>query len=112
MEQFERPGDSLQEIRLIPLWRLILGPGDAANLGHRREAIVHNRRIAVGLPRITPGPVDANPSLARGVFARHVVLIVSPRRLDRAHAISFESVVSPDRKSTRLNSSHLGISYA
>ena len=78
--------DPLQEIRRVPLRRFVLRPGDATNLRHRREAIVHNRRIAVGFPRIAPGPVDANPSLATRVFARHVALIVGPWRLDGTHA--------------------------
>src|SRR4051794_28385931 len=86
VEQLERPCNSLQEICRVPLGRFILRPSDATNFRHRREAIVHNRRIAVRFPGIAPGPVDANPSLATRVLARHVVLIVGPWRLNGGHA--------------------------
>src|SRR5690348_6130225 len=65
VEQFKRPCDALKEIYLIPFRRFVVRPGDSTNLSHRREPIVHNRGIAVGFPRVAPGPIDADPSLAR-----------------------------------------------
>ncbi len=67
VEQLEGAGDALQEVRPIVLGRLVAGPGHPADLGHGREAIVHLGGVAVGLPRIAPRPVDAEPAPAPGV---------------------------------------------
>ena len=51
-----------------------------ADLGHRREPVVHFRRVTVRFPRVAPGPVNAKASFARRVFSRDVILVVSARR--------------------------------
>ena len=51
------------------LWCLKVRPSRPANLGHRREAVVQLRHVPVGLPGITPGEVDADPSFARQCIA-------------------------------------------
>ena len=86
VEQLERAGDALQEIHLIPLRSLEARPGDPADFGHRRKAIIQLGQIAVGFPGITPRPVDAEPTFVRRVRSRHVVLVVrSPNSIGLAH---------------------------
>ena len=76
MEEFQRAGDPLKELRRTPLRRLVGRPQHGADLGHRREAVLHCRRIALGFPRVAPRPVDAQSSFARRIFTRDVVLVV------------------------------------
>ena len=78
MKQLERARDALKELRRAPFRRLVGRPGDAADFGHRREPIVHRRRVALRLPGVAPRPVDAHAPFAWRVFARNVVLIVGP----------------------------------
>src|SRR5262252_3405076 len=83
MEKFQSSSNSLQEVFFIPFRTLISWPGYSANLRHGRETIVHLGRVAVGLPRITPGPVDGDSSGAGRVLARNVVLVISTRQWKR-----------------------------
>ena len=76
VEQLQRAGDALEELRRAPLRRLVVRPGDAADFGHGREAVVHARQVALRFPRIAPRPVDADPPFARRVLAGDVVLVV------------------------------------
>src|SRR5205814_6564266 len=46
-----------------------------------------------------------------GLFPNRAPILIAQRNLKQARA-SFQGQVNEDRKSTRLNSSHLGISYA
>ncbi len=83
MEQLQGAGDPLEEVHLVPLGPLEARPGDPADLGHGRKAIVQLGQVPVGFPRIAPRPVDAEPSFARRVRPRHVVLVVGPAGLLR-----------------------------
>ena len=74
MEQLQRAGDPLQELRRTPLRLLVGRPQHVAHFGHGREAILHLGRIALRLERIAPGPVDAQPAFARRVFAGDMAL--------------------------------------
>src|SRR3954453_17608570 len=86
MEQFQCPGDPLQEIHSVPLGRFESWPRDAANFRHGREPVIHFREFTVRFPRVAPGPINAEPPLARRVLSRDVVLVVSSRGLnDGAH---------------------------
>ena len=76
VEQLQRACNSLQEVHPVPLRRLIIGPGNPADLGHGRKAIIHFGQIPIGFPWVAPGPVDAEAALTSGVRARHVVLVV------------------------------------
>ena len=76
VKKFQRAGDPLKELRSTPLRRLVRRPQHSADFGHRREAIFHRGGIALGFPRVTPRPVDAQAALARRVFAGDVVLVV------------------------------------
>ena len=84
VEQFQRAGDALEEVRLVVLRRLVARPDRVADFGHGGEAVVHLRRVALGLPRIAPRPVDADPPSA-GVGTGDVALVVGPRRGECAH---------------------------
>src|SRR6188474_641573 len=76
MEQLECAGDSLQEARAAPLPTFVCRPGDSSYLGHRREPVVHLREVALRLPGVAPGPVDADAALAARVLARNMSLVV------------------------------------
>ena len=76
VKKFQRAGDPLKELRSTPLRRLVRRPQHSADFGHRREAIFHRGGIALGFPRVTPRPVDAQAALAGRVFAGDVVLVV------------------------------------
>src|SRR5712671_3724233 len=76
VEQFERAGDALQERLRGVLRGLILGPGHPTHFGDGGEAIVHLRDVAVRLPRVAPGPIDAEAPLPSRVSARNFDLVV------------------------------------
>ena len=63
VEQFQGAGDPLEEVGGTELRRLVDGPRDVAHLRDRGVAVLHRRRITLGLPGITPCPVDADPAL-------------------------------------------------
>src|SRR6185503_4927686 len=107
MEQLEGARDALEKIHFVPLRRFEPGPPDAPHLGHGRETVVELRDVAVGLPRITPGPIDAETPLAPGVLPRHVRLVVgASSAVGPRHQESFPfpfpasqaSALSPGRK--------------
>src|SRR6266403_1164821 len=86
VKQFQSPGDALQEMHLVPFRSLISRPGNSAHFSHGREAVIKLRDIPVGLPWVTPGPVDGNTSFTRGVLAGSMILVVCPWRLEfRTH---------------------------
>ncbi len=87
VKQLQRAGNALQEGLLVPFPGFILGPGHPPNLGEGGEAVVHDGRVAVRFPGIAPGPVDAHPTLAGLVLARHMILVVGPRRFARTHMV-------------------------
>src|SRR5437588_615404 len=68
--------------------RDLLRAFDRADFGHCREAIFHGGGIALGFPRVTPRPVDAQAALARRVSARDVVLVVGACWGSCAHGCS------------------------
>src|SRR5205814_4667 len=76
VEHFERAGDALQRRLRRVLTGLIRRPGHPTHFGDGGEAIVHLRDVAVRLPRVTPGPVDAEAPLAWRVRARNLDLVV------------------------------------
>ena len=76
VEKLQRAGDPLEKLRRAPLRRLVVRPEHVADFGHRREAVFHRRRIALGFPRVAPRPVDAQAAFARRVFAGNMVLVV------------------------------------
>src|SRR5256885_5813604 len=70
------------------------------------------RRLAARFPERYPVLFD---SAAEGPLSQASVLVAEPRAalwLDADGHLGAEGVVPRDRKSTRLNSSHLVISYA
>ena len=73
VEQFECSRYALKELRSAPFRRLVGRPGDAANFRHGRKPIVELLKVALGLPRIAPCPVDAHAPRARRIFARNVI---------------------------------------
>ena len=85
VEQFQGAGDALQEVRLVVFRCLVARPQGVADFGHGGEAVVHRGGIALGFPRVAPGPVDADAPLARGVLARDVALVVGACRGQCAH---------------------------
>src|SRR5271166_2064313 len=101
VKQLERARDSLEKLRRAPFRLLVGRPGDAANLRHRRKPVVHLRKVALGLPRVAPGPIDADAPLARRVFAGDMVLVVGARSARCAHGKSSRSVFIPALASLR-----------
>ena len=75
-EQLQRSTDALQEIHLVPLGGFEVRPRDPTNLSHRGKPIVQLREIAVGFPRIAPGPVNTYAAFAGRVLTGDVVLVV------------------------------------
>src|SRR5258708_35865604 len=75
VEQFQGPGNPLQEMHAVPFRSLIGRPGNSAHFSHCREAVVKLCDIAVGLPWVTPGPVDGNTSFAWSVLAGRRILV-------------------------------------
>src|SRR6266404_169765 len=69
-------------MHLVPFRSLIGRPGNSAHFRHGGKAVVELCDISVGLPWITPGPVDGNTSSAWSVLAGRVVLVVRPWRLE------------------------------
>src|SRR6185312_5586930 len=57
----------------------VVGPGHAPNFSDGGEAIVHFSDVAIGFPRITPGPVNAHARFSRSVFSRDLNLVIGPR---------------------------------
>src|SRR6266403_4745243 len=80
VEQLQGSGNSLQKMHRIPVHSLIRWPGNSAHFSHGREAVVKRCDISVGLPWVTPGPVDGDTSFAC-ILARYMILVVRPRRL-------------------------------
>src|SRR5262245_63220336 len=80
-------------------------PDRAPTIYSGRHADVHGLRVR-GLPRFRLLPEVRAPSVEDVPLLWHVVA----RRLRLLPALRHEPG-RPDRKSTRLNSSHLGISY-
>ena len=80
VKKLQRAGDPLKELRRALLRRLVGWPQHIADFGHRREAVLHRRGVALGFPWVTPCPVDAQAAFARRVFAGDVVLVVGARR--------------------------------
>src|SRR5262249_4454557 len=76
VKEFQSAGDALQKVRMAPLGLFISRPEHVAHLRHGREAVLHLRRIALGLPRITPRPINAQTTFARRVLTRNMILIV------------------------------------
>ena len=60
VEQLQRAGDALQEVRRVVLRCLVAGPQHVADFGHGGETVLHCGRITLGLPGIAPRPVDAD----------------------------------------------------
>src|SRR6266403_4442119 len=86
VEQLQGSGNSLQKMHRIPFRSLVGRPGNSAHFSHGREAVVKLCDISVGLPWVTPGPVDGNTSFAWSVLAGRMILVVRPWRLEfRAH---------------------------
>src|SRR3954453_5065059 len=85
MKQFERASDALQERLGSVLRRLIRGPGHPAHFADGGEAIIHLHDVAARLPRVAPGPVDAEAPLAGRVRTRHRDLVVCPWAALRSH---------------------------
>ena len=56
VEKFQGAGDALEEVRGVVLGCFVGGPRHVADLGHGGEAVVHRGRIALGFPRVAPGP--------------------------------------------------------
>src|SRR5690348_3066443 len=76
VEEFKRPCDALQKHLFRIFNRLKVRPRYTANFSHRRKAVIEFRCVAVRLPRIAPGPVNAEPALARYVLSRRMKLVV------------------------------------
>src|SRR3954462_980186 len=85
MKQFERASDALQERLGSVLRRLVRGPGHPTHFADRGEAIIHLHDVAARLPRVAPGPVDAEAPLAGRVSARHGDLVVCAWARLRSH---------------------------
>jgi hypothetical protein len=79
MEELERPRNSLQKHLGRVLGCLVVGPGDTADFGDRGEPVVHLGDVALRLPRIAPGPVNAESPLPRRIGARDLNLVVGAR---------------------------------
>ena len=85
VEQFQRSGDALEELRRAPFRRLVRWPQNVPDLRHGGEAVLHRRGVSLGFPGVTPCPVDADAALAGRVFSVNVVLVVSAGRGGRRH---------------------------
>src|SRR5215212_6621813 len=81
VEKLQGTRDTLEKHVFGIFLTLVIRPAYAADLGHSRKAIIQFRHIAVGLPRIIPRPVNAEPATAGRVLSRGVDLVVSTRRI-------------------------------
>src|SRR5262249_59480272 len=75
VEELERPGDPLKELRRAELRRLVGGPNHVADLGDRREPVLHLGGGTAGFPGVAPAPVDAYPALSRRAPPPDLVLV-------------------------------------
>src|SRR4029079_17742742 len=85
VKKLQSTGNPLKELRGAPLRRLVGRPQYGADLGHRGEAVLQCRGVALRFPRVAPCPVDAQAASACHVFARDVILVVGARRCQRTH---------------------------
>ena len=81
MKQLQCACNALQEHLFREFRRFITRPRHAAHFRYGRKAIVQLRYVAIGLPRIAPGPIDAEPSFPRDILPRHIDLVVGSRRV-------------------------------
>src|SRR5215471_13615970 len=88
MEELERPGDPLKELRRAELRLLVGGPNHVPDFGDRREPILHLGGVTAGFPGVAPAPVDADPALSRRARPRNVILVVSATDARARHGIS------------------------
>ena len=80
VKQLQRTRNSLEKLSRAVFWRFVRRPQRVAHFGNRGEPVFHRRRIALRLPRIAPGPVDADTPLPRRVLPGDMVLIVGASR--------------------------------
>ena len=103
VKKLQRAGDPLEELRSAPFRRLVGWPQHIADFGHRREAVLHRPGVALGFPRVTPCPVDAQAAFARRVFAGDVGLVVGACWRQRVHGCSFLCpLISSERDSAGI----------
>ena len=76
MKEFQCSSDALQKHLFRILDRLIVWARPPAEPQSWSRSDYPFRDIAVGLPRVTPGPVDAEAPFSRGVFSGHVKMVV------------------------------------
>src|SRR5437899_11348664 len=96
-----RPTTTLAQNRSIPAPEDVLGfrPGDDRKLASWAKVVEYFQKLAAASDRVKFEEVGKSTMGAPFVYAT----ISAPENLKR---------LDEDRKSTRLNSSHLGISYA
>src|ERR1039458_927936 len=82
--------------------------------GERSPAACRPGGDRMELERVNPPSLASPSGFSHAVVATggRLVFLAGQTALDRTGRIVGDSVASQDRKSTRLNSSHLGISYA
>src|SRR5256885_11241270 len=79
----------------------------SADLGDDQAAVAYREPLGLS-ERVAPGEYDLAHDLIAGCIDDHD----APRACRREEVIAIEPLQRKDRKSTRLNSSHLVISYA
>src|SRR6185437_9160106 len=80
MKQLQRSGDTLEEMRGIPLRCFVSRPEHGSNLGHGREAVLNRGRITLRLVRVTPRPIDTEAPSARRGLSRYLILVIGAGR--------------------------------
>src|SRR5256885_12555037 len=80
----------------------------------RRCAVMAMRELLVPGDRLRPLPVGSDElgTELSGIDALELPISPAPGRLSRVWGAAWPKLAALDRKSTRLNSSHLVISYA
>ena len=80
MEQLQRSIYALQKVRFGVGVGFVRRPRDSADFGDRRKPVFEPANVAVGFPRITPGPIDAEAATSSCVLSRHVELVIGSSR--------------------------------
>src|SRR6266511_1712863 len=97
------------------------GVGDYAVFDRHVEIDAHQHALALDIDPVN-GPDMGEIEAVRSALAarrrqlvhisRPMATAVSHMRLEKPHSLSYQDTTRQDRKSTRLNSSHVKISYA